>query len=94
MKAQRLLKVRQPVGHDAFVEIVVWRLPHPAPGSQHALKYRLAFVVRGECVVRYDNEAGKGDHKHVSGHEAPFAFTDLDALLRDFWREVDEWRSR
>jgi hypothetical protein len=94
MAAQRLLKIRQPLGDDAFVEIVVWKLPQSLPGSQHALKYRLAYVSSGECMVRYDNESGKGDHKHVSGCETPVMFTDLDTLLRDFWRDVDQWRSR
>ncbi len=93
MDARNLLKLRQPAGDNAFVEIVVWQLPAPLPGSGHALKYRLAYVVAGECVVRYDNEAGKGDHKHVGGQETSCAFTDLDTLLGDFWRDVDNWRA-
>jgi hypothetical protein len=46
------------------VELVLWRLPKQLDGSEHAFKYRLAYVVRGECVLRYDNEVGKGDHRH------------------------------
>lgn len=93
MKARSLLKVRQPVGENAFVEIMVWHLPAPLRGSRHPLKYRLAFMVDGLCIVRYDNETGKGDHKHIGGREIPCEFTDLDTLLRDFWREVDNWRA-
>jgi hypothetical protein len=93
MQARKLLKLRQPRGEDAFVEIVVWQLPAPLHGSAHSLKYRLAYVVGGECVVRYDNEAGKGDHKHLGGHETPCAFSSLDTLLEDFWRDVDTWRA-
>jgi len=92
-EAHRLLKVRQPIGDDGFVEIVIWQLPAPLPASQHTLKYRLAYVVADVCVVRYDNESGKGDHKHVGGQETPCAFTDLDTLLGDFWRDVDNWRA-
>jgi hypothetical protein len=28
--------------------------------------YRLALVVDGERVIGYDNERGKGDHKHCA----------------------------
>nr|WP_295388327.1 DUF6516 family protein [uncultured Thiodictyon sp.] len=55
-------------------------------------KYRLAFVVDGVCVVRFDNEAGKGDHRHLGPVEIPYAFTTLPELLADFWRQVDGWR--
>ena len=51
----------------------------------------LAYVVEGECVLRFDNEAGKGDHFHRSGVEEPYAFTSLEQLLADFWAAVDEW---
>jgi len=44
-----------------------------AGSSAHGYKYRLAFVVDDECVLRYDNEAGKGDHKHIDAKEAPYA---------------------
>lgn len=32
-----------------------------------ASKYSLARVADGACVLRYDNEAGKGDHRHDPG---------------------------
>jgi hypothetical protein len=44
------------------------------------------------CVLRYDNEAGKGDHKHLGGEEASYAFTTPAQLLADFWNDVDHWR--
>jgi hypothetical protein len=73
--------------------LVVWELPKPVPGCRHNFKYRLAFVADGVCVVRFDNEAGKGDHKHVGGREVRYTFEDLDRLLMDFWHEIDVWRS-
>ena len=27
--------------------------------------------VDGECVLRFDNETGKGDHRHFGGKEVP-----------------------
>lgn len=92
VKAQSLLKERHQIKTDAFVELRVWRVPSPVRGSRHDLKYRLAYVLRGKCVLRYDNEAGKGDHVHSGAVERPYAFTSPEALLADFWCDVDQWR--
>ena len=93
MKAEPLLQDRLVIAEDAFVELVVWRVPSSVPGSAHGFKYRLAFVVNGECVLRYDNETGKGDHKHFDGEQISYAFTTPEQLLADFWNDVDRWRS-
>lgn len=92
MKAELLLDERHILAEDCFVEIVVWRLPGPARGRRY--KYRLALVENGLCVLRYDNEAGKGDHRHIGGVEEPYAFTTPEELLNDFWTDVDRWRRR
>jgi len=47
--------------------------------------------VEGVCVLRYDNEAGKGDHKHIGNSEVPYHFIDMDKLLDDFWCDVENW---
>ncbi len=41
-------------------------------GSAHSFKYSLAYVIHGMCVLRYDNEAGKGDHLHFDGEESSY----------------------
>jgi hypothetical protein len=92
MKAESLLNERHQLGAEAFVELRVWRVPRPVRGSAHDLKCALAYVVDGVCVLRYDNEAGKGDHRHIDGTEAAYTFTTPAALLADFWKDVDEWR--
>lgn len=93
MNAELMLNERHTVSEDAFVEMVVWRLPSPADeGSQHRFKYRLALVVGGRCVLRYDNERGKGDHKHIGEDSIPYTFTTPQSLLDDFWHDVDNWR--
>jgi hypothetical protein len=92
MKAQLILDQRQPISENAFVEMVVWRLSSPVSRTGHGFKYRLALVVDGICVLRYDNESGKGDHKHIGDHESPYVFTTPQSLLDDFWNEVDHWR--
>lgn len=55
-------------------------------------KYRLAFVVAGTCVLRYDNEAGKGDHKHLQGKEVKYRFVSAEQLVADFFDDVRRWR--
>lgn len=92
MKLELLLRERHVIAEDAFVELRIWRVPTGVPGSAHDYKYALAYVVAGQCVLRYDNEAGKGDHKHVGAMETPYRFTTPDALLADFWDDVERWR--
>lgn len=92
MKAKLMLRERHVIAEDTFVEMVVWRLPEPLSGSRHAFKYRLALVVNGVCVLRYDNEAGKGDHRHQGKGEREYRFVSPQALLSDFWNDVDNWR--
>lgn len=87
-----MLNERHSLSEISFVEIVVWRLSSPLSGSHHDFKYRLALVVNGRCVLRYDNETGKGDHKHEGEEEIPYFFTTPQALLYDFWNDADNWR--
>jgi len=72
----------------AIVELVIWQLPRATPDRPHALKYRLYFGRGGKCLVRYDNETGKGDHRHVRGRLMPYRFVSLTRLRRDFEADV------
>lgn len=89
MKAIELLRRRVPYSEAAFSELVLWQLPAPLPGSTHAYKYRLAYVVNEVCVLRYDNESGKGDHRHFRGKEFRYAFEGVDRLLAAFQRDIE-----
>jgi len=92
MKAELLLRERQGLTETAFVEIVIWRVPQRVLGSHHDFKYSLTLVVDGLCLLRYDNEAGKGDHKHIRERETAYRFSDLAMLHADFWNDVETWR--
>lgn len=89
MKAQLLLNERVPLGDEAFAELRVYRVALSVPGSAHDLKYSFALIVRGVCVLRYDNEAGKGDHKHLGDVETSYSFATPAKLIADFWCDVD-----
>ena len=91
MKATPLVSTRTAIRQGVFIETVLWLVPEPLKGSAHRYKYRLALVVNGACVLRYDNEAGKGDHRHVGDKEFPYRFSDVDTLLNDFRSDVKGW---
>jgi len=91
MKAESLYHDRIQYGDTAFAHVVVWQLSQPVLGCAHCYKYRLAYVVAGDCVIRYDNERGKGDHQHRDGVETAIAFVSLPQLLTDFFAEIDRW---
>jgi hypothetical protein len=94
MKARLLLRERRVVSEGRFADMVIWQLPKPVRGSFHGFKYRLAFVVDEVCVLRFDNETGKGDHKHIGADEVSYDFTGLAQLVTDFWSAIDKWRSQ
>lgn len=52
----------------------------------------MAYVVDGVCVMRYDNERGKGDHKHIGETEIKTHFTTIDALVNAFFDDVETHR--
>lgn len=89
MKARLIEKSRTVINDTTFFEVVLWHLPNPVPGSAHPFKYRLALVVNGECVLRYDNERGKGDHRHIEGREDAVAFTSLEDLFDAFQADME-----
>jgi hypothetical protein len=91
MKAVELVRTRIAYSESAFAELVLWRLPPAIKGSPHDFKYRLAYVVRGECVLRYDNEVGKGDHRHFGGQESVYVFSTPDQLIADFQNDIARW---
>lgn len=87
-KAKLVHKLKRELREGVVVEQVVWILPRPTPGSTHRFKYRLALVIDEECVMRYDNERGKGDHRHYGSREERYAYTTYDALMADFAADV------
>lgn len=66
---------------EVIVEMVIWVLPSPRTNGH---KYRRHCGRSGECVVRYDNEVGKGDHRHYGTTEMAYVFESMPKLLADF----------
>ena len=91
MKAVQLVARRIAYSAEAFAEIVIWKLPKRVSGSNHDYKYHLAYIADGTCVIRYDNETGKGDHRHFKNNERIYVFETLDKLLADFELDIARW---
>ena len=94
MKA-RLLMNRKRVWNGWIVQMVVWELPHAIAERPHGIKYRFYCGRDDECAVRYDNETGKGDHRHYGNTEEPYTFVSVERLIEDFTRDVERltgWR--
>jgi Family of unknown function (DUF6516) len=93
MKATPRARTKEVRDDGTIVEVVIWQLPEPLAPSTHLFKYRLFYGKPQEERVRYDNERGKGDHRHVSGKEWVYVFVSVDQLLNDFERDVQDWSS-
>ena len=77
----------------AVRQMVIWALAAPTTDRPHGLKYRLYYGdAEGRCLVRYDNETGKGDHVHRGEREDPYVFTSVEALVAAFLDDIDAAR--
>ena len=92
MKAELLFRQRTDHDDGAIVEMVLRRVPSPVPPSSHSLKYSLFYGRPGVREVGYDNERGKGDHRHFQGAESTYAFSTVEQLMADFWADVRAFR--
>lgn len=92
MKAVLLRRHRQEFEDGTIIDIVLWRLPKPVPPCGHRYKYRLFYGRAGTRIVGYDNERGKGDHRHLGGREEPYRFESPERLIDDFFADVERSR--
>ena len=93
MRAVLLHRQRLDFDDGSVLKMVLWRTPEPVIGSRHRYKDRL-YGSEGRRLVGYDNERGKGDHRHRRDREEPYRFTSVENLVSDFLADVAEERSR
>jgi len=53
-----------------------------------ARDWTLFYGRPGVRMVGYDNERGKGDHRHFMDVEMAYAFSSVEQLMVDFWSDV------
>ena len=94
MQAKLIYREKYFYADGAMREMVLWQLTEKtAKKNPHGLKYRLYYgLADGTCTVRYDNETGKGDHRHKRDQEEPYQFKDVDTLVADFLKDIEEAR--
>ncbi|MGA2795687.1 MAG: DUF6516 family protein [Roseiarcus sp.] len=88
MKAELLFRQRIDYDDGAIVEMTLWRVASPVPPTTHGLKHLLFYGRPGVREVGYDNERGKGDHRHFLGGQTDYAFSTIEQLMVDFWSDV------
>ncbi len=94
-KAKLLFRAKKMYPDGAIKEMVLWRLPSGSVERPHGLKYRLYYgTADGRGLVRYDNEKGKGDHRHFLESEEKYLFKDVETLIADFQRDIEIIRGR
>ena len=87
-KADKLLDERQAYDDGSIMVLRLWRVPSPVPPAKHSFKYALFYGRPGERLVLFDNERGKGDHKHIREVESPYEFVTPEQLVADFLAAV------
>ncbi len=90
VKAELVYRAKDAFG-KGFIEVVIWRLPVSVVPSDHPFKYRLVYIVDGQRLVGYDNERGKGDHKHIGENECPYTWVNPKQLMADFLADVESF---
>ena len=94
MKARLLYEFKQSYDDGATIEMVIWEVPGAVAGSAHRYKYRLYYGYPGRRVVGYDNEAEKGDHRHLESAESAYKFVSVETLVEDFLADVKQRRRK
>jgi hypothetical protein len=88
MAATLIQNRRLDLRNGTIIQIRIWKLPDTTDERPHGLKYSLFYGRPGERIVGYDNERGKGDHRHYRDREEVYTFTTMEKLIADFWTDV------
>ncbi len=94
LKAALIFHSKRRYDDGAIAELKLWSVPKVVRGSGHTFKYSLYYGRDGQRLVGYDNEAGKGDHRHYGDREEAYVFTTSEQLLADFLADVAALRGR
>ncbi len=92
MQARLILYRKRYYDDGAILEVTLWQVPGQVRGSSHKLKYSLFYGYAGFRLIGYDNEAGKGDHRHYGDREERYLFQTAQRLVDDFLADVRRLR--
>ena len=74
-------------------QVKVWEFPKTKKQPE-GIKYHFAYIHNGKRVLGYDNEIGKGHHKHLFGKETKIIFKGIKELYNQFIKEVKQLRKK
>lgn len=92
MAARLLFKDKYVYRDGAIREMIICQLPATDPERPHGLKYRLFYGTPDQSLVRFDNERGKGDHRHFGDQEEVYSWVSVKQLVEDFKADIDQLR--
>ncbi len=93
MRARLIYRERFIYADGAIREMVLWQLPQKTAQKPHGMKYGLYYgLADGSCIVRYDNETGKSDPRHIRGRQEPYQFKDVETLVANFLEDIEKER--
>jgi len=92
MKAQRIFYDKAVFPDGAILEMTIRQLPRASIQRPHGLKYSLFYGRDGLRIVGYDDESGKGDHKHIRETETSYRFVNVEKMVADFLADVERTR--
>lgn len=92
MKAVLAFHDKQVLPDGAIIEMKIWEVAFPVAGSAHKLKYSLFYGAKGMRFLGYDNERGKGDHRHIGDQQERYVFKTAELLMADFLADVRRLR--
>lgn len=87
-KADLLFESKVICPNGFIIEMQIWQLPKMDSERPHGLKYRLFYGRDGHRLIGYDNERGKGDHRHIGDRQEPYKFLSPEQLIKDFMDDI------
>ena len=87
MKAELIIHNKGIDEHGNTVEIKLWAV-EKSSDKPYGYKYSLVYIEDAKRVIGYDNAEQKGDHRHFGDTTAPYAFTGVNQLIRDFYGDI------
>lgn len=89
--AKPIMIYKETNDHGDVIQVRIWRVPKSRDFPE-GVKYSLVYIhVEGDSYTRvlgYDNERGKGHHRHYFGREEPIRFEGVEKLIEMFLEDV------
>jgi len=87
VRARLVLHEKQVEEDGSIVEAKIWTVPSSSLYPD-GVKFSLVYIRSGSRMVGYDNAHGRA-HRHYRGETQPYRFLTIQALLRDFQRDLN-----